>query len=87
MKETCKRCKEEDFTPWYYSKDFEGHVCRRCYKEIFNVGLVDKIRIGHYSFGYFNDRSLWIEKDDGEGMEIFIEKFEKFIDEFWKNEF
>jgi len=43
-------------------------------------------KIGKYMFYYLNPKVAFIQKDDGEGMEI-GESFEKMIDEFWDKEF
>lgn len=49
------------------------------------------IKIGKYLIKHthneYNGDLLWMVKDDGEGMEYDIEKFEKFLDEFWAKEF
>ena len=49
------------------------------------------IKIGKYtikhSYDYVSGNHLWMVKDDGEGMGCDIEKFEKWLDEFWEKEF
>lgn len=45
--------------------------------------------IGKYNMsgGMSSPDKIWIQKSNGEGMEVSIEKLEKLLDEFWEKEF
>lgn len=45
--------------------------------------------IGKYNFGsgISSPDKIWIEKNDGDGMEVPVEEVEKLLDEWWEKEF
>ena len=44
--------------------------------------------VGEYEIRRFNNTDdYWIEKEDGEGMQVFKKNFEKPIDDYFKSEF
>ena len=43
--------------------------------------------IGKYTISHYSNNSLWINADDGEGMEIDIIEFYKLIDDYYKENF
>lgn len=46
------------------------------------------LKIGKYNFYPSNDdNGIFIQKDDGEGMSVSVEKLEQLIDKFWQEEF
>jgi hypothetical protein len=56
-----------------------------------NAAYKTSIQIGQYHISIFDGIHLpsspdkvWIQHDDGEGMEVSIEKFEEFMKEFFK---
>ena len=46
-----------------------------------------KVKIGIYTICRQDERSVWIEKDDGEGAQFSDDSFFKAIDEFYKENF
>ena len=49
------------------------------------------VKAGNYYIRRFDDKSVWIEKSDGEGagegMQVSDEKFTRWMDKIWKEHF
>lgn len=51
------------------------------------LGLGPTIHAGKMTIRQLADSSIWIENEDGEGMQIGHEKFGKAVREFYRKEF
>ena len=49
--------------------------------------IKEQLTIGEYTILPFHEEDFWIEKANGEGMQIFKINMEKLIDDFFKSEF
>lgn len=45
------------------------------------------IHVGQFRIGECGDGKVWIQKDDGEGMETAEAKFEQVVEKFFEKEF
>lgn len=45
------------------------------------------LTVGQYTITRYHDPDYWIEKDDGEGMQVFEKNMIDLIDKFYQDEF
>ena len=47
----------------------------------------ESIEVGEYTIRELSDGSIWIKREDGEGMQVSLEIFEELIADFYKENF
>jgi len=48
---------------------------------------VTEITAGKYTLRPFHEGSLWLENEEGEGMQIFEKDFQQVLDDYWRKYF